>query len=259
MGDAPNPLPDASICLLEGETGTLRRRLSWPQADPMQGTGRVIITGLAFDPNTKHLAALGQRSLDGPPRIVDRGLVVWAVDTGDIVRHWELPSTGRVVFLRQGREVLAGLPSGQLHVHDLESGNLVRQAAPFPALRDFVITRDEQLLVAAGGGAIHVLRLADWTPVATIAKPDQSSVDVLALSPDSRLLASSGTDRRVILWDVQSWKKLAELPTLNSAALSLAFDSTSSHLAIGCTDEFITAWDLGLLRQGLQGLNLDWH
>ncbi|MEM7385382.1 MAG: WD40 repeat domain-containing protein, partial [Verrucomicrobiota bacterium] len=62
------------------------------------------------------------------------------------------------------------------------------------------------------------------------------------LSPDSRLLATAGYDRRVQLWDRASGKRLRTIEGHNGAIYDLAFSPDGKVLASASADETVKLW-----------------
>jgi WD40 repeat protein len=67
----------------------------------------------------------------------------------------------------------------------------------------------------------------------------------VAFSPDGRMLASSGADRKIILWDVERRQEIATL-SQESDVPSVAFNADGSRLASGADDGTIIFWDVSL-------------
>lgn len=80
-----------------------------------------------------------------------------------------------------------------------------------------------------------------------------AAVNAIAFSPDGKTLASSGEDRKIKLWDLDTGRLLLTLSTPNSKAQILVFNPAGKLLASGSTDNIIQLWDLesGKLRQTL--------
>jgi hypothetical protein len=78
------------------------------------------------------------------------------------------------------------------------------------------------------------------------------------LSPDQRLLATLGADRRVVLRDAMSFETLLRFPLWDRTPRNLTFDSTGRQLAIAGTGANVELWDLDALRDGLTEIGLAW-
>jgi WD40 repeat protein len=77
----------------------------------------------------------------------------------------------------------------------------------------------------------------------------KGSLITFAVSPDGTLLATSGLDGRVKIWDVRSGRELDTLHGQLIGFFSLAFSPDGSRLAAGAWDGTITLWDVETRQQ----------
>ena len=82
----------------------------------------------------------------------------------------------------------------------------------------------------------------------------------LAISRDSRVLATSYENGTVTLIDLVTGKGLARLPAPNPLPIGgMCFSEDGSQLAVSCyTHQTIQLWDLRAIRARLKDMNLDW-
>src|SRR5262245_7842286 len=73
----------------------------------------------------------------------------------------------------------------------------------------------------------------------------ETSAQVLtvAFSPDSRMLASGGFDKAVVLWEVASGKERASLAGHTDVISSVSFCSDGKTVASGSWDTTVKLWD----------------
>ncbi len=69
------------------------------------------------------------------------------------------------------------------------------------------------------------------------------AVSVIAYSPDGKLIATGGTDKKVILWDAKDGKLLNVLESHQGVIKSVAFSNNGRFLASGSSDLSVRIWD----------------
>ncbi len=76
-----------------------------------------------------------------------------------------------------------------------------------------------------------------------------SSVNTLAISPDSHTLASGSDDKNIKLWDLNNKKVLASLSGHSQAVKSVAFSPDGKILASASDDKTIKLWQVETLEE----------
>src|SRR5207249_5926150 len=84
-------------------------------------------------------------------------------------------------------------------------------------------------------------------------------VYAMALSADGKLLASTATDKQILIWELPSGKLRHQLRDQPEEIAALAFSPDSNLLASGGGDKVVHLWDMtsGKLRRSLAG-HRDW-
>jgi WD40 repeat protein/DNA-binding SARP family transcriptional activator len=205
----------------------------------------VGLTGVAFSPDGRTLATAA-----------DDGVWLWDLKTR---RRLDLPLSAHggeqvlaVAFSHDGRMLASGGADGTARLW-----NVARRA---PASRPLLMhvdgvngvafSPDDHMLVAAGGGsedasvpsrgAARLWSVPSGRPLGPPFKPTVQTIGDVEFSPDGALLAFTGNDTRVRLWDVQA-RRMAGTPLVAALPLfDVAFSPDGSTLA--------TVGDFGLVR-----------
>ena len=113
-------------------------------------------------------------------------------------------------------------------------------------INDLRFTADGSRLVVAGGvtglyGQAQIWDIETGKSVNTI-RGHRDTLYVALPSPDGKILATAGYDRRIILWDLQTLKQLHVLAEHNGAVYDLAFTPDGKILASASEDTTIKIW-----------------
>ncbi|HEY7426698.1 MAG TPA: serine/threonine-protein kinase [Gemmataceae bacterium] len=159
---------------------------------------------MTFSPDGNWLAAAGE----------DRIVRVWHAASGDL--KWSLPGHGYCVyslsFSPDGATLASGSLDGSIRLWDLASA-------------------EPKSILPANMPPAAKLPYAVWTRHAIF-------------SPRGDLLASSGDQHTVKIWDVASGELRAAFPGHTGDVTALAFASDGRMLASGSADQTVRLWDL---------------
>jgi WD40 repeat protein len=118
--------------------------------------------------------------------------------------------------------------------------------------------RSDRAIVGDRKGALIAVSLPDLKVVHSLAKGHDEAIVSVALSPDARLLASSGMDRRVVLRDSMTFEALLTFPPWTGVVRDLSFDASGRWLAFAGSDSDLCLWDMEMVREELADVGLAW-
>ncbi len=137
-----------------------------------------------------------------------------------------------------------GLPSGQIQIDDLQSGQVIkhigRSSAPVTA-----VAFDPNTIRLVSGGQDGTIKVWDIATGREVAKLTGHIGPVYSVncSPDGARIVSGGNDETIILWDAETFEDVAVLHGHTSYVHSVAFSPDGSQLISGSGDGTIRIWD----------------
>jgi WD40 repeat protein len=160
-----------------------------------------------------------------------------------------------------GSLVATAAGEGGVRLYDAMSGQLLRVIGE-AGDRGVSFSPDGRMLTAAG---FHMDKLVGVFDVKTgrrmlsLAGHTEWEAYASALSPDGKLLASTGTDMQILVWEVTTGKLRHQLKDQPYKIAALAFSPDSRTLASGGGDRVVKLWDMttGNVRRSLAGHG-DW-
>lgn len=251
---------DGAVRIWDADTGALRQLLRQPVAiagADLDAAGRRLVT-------VDRLGAMRVWDVDAParaPRAIahrgqltqlaisadgarvttagSAGVQVWDAATG--ARELDLAGAGvtvQAVRSRDGRWIATSHTAGSAQLWSGRTGAWITALPHFGATIEYVgLSADGTRAVTAGNSQVSVWDTATGARLRVIAV-DRATF--AALSPDhQRLIADS--DTRAVLFDVESGKRLAELPHA-TARIEASFSGDSTRVLTTSADRAVGVW-----------------
>jgi WD40 repeat protein len=159
----------------------------------------------------------------------------------------EIPLISAAAVLSDGTVALGN--SGFVELLDPENSRQIGRLE-FPGSRVTALRLSDcqrYLMVGASqvgvGGEVHVVDTKSYEVVVRLAG-HSDAVYALALSPDGRLLASGGYDRKIILWDVAAGSEVARFAGHQAAIYDVDFHPSGTALASASADNTVKLWQV---------------
>jgi len=112
------------------------------------------------------------------------------------------------------------------------------------------------LAVAGSGNTIDVYQPTLGVKVKTLTGGHKDDVLAVRFSPDNRLLATGGVDKRILIWDIASGTVIREMTGHTDYVRDLDFSPDGFYVASASWDGHAIIWETGT---GRQVLDLDRH
>lgn len=198
--------------------------------------------------------------------------ILWDVESGKPRSRISQPGAfinfDKMAFTANGRYVVIRNSShDEAIVLDMEQGQIARR---YPE-SDKRYRSDSYWLLAAPDGGVVLLNATydgSYRLIDPVSSKEQlrwadspGYITTAALSPDGNLLATSGEDRSVSLWDVSDGQLITRLDHHSGSVNEISFSTDGERMLSASSDGSVGIWDLSknrLLASLLSFSNGDW-
>lgn len=168
-----------------------------------------------------------------------------------------------VAITPDGTEIASGSFDGTIKIWNLKTGELIQTLTGHSDAGEIIssiaISPDGKTLVSSSnsyGGTIKVWDLSTGFLLYTL-KAQGVGVSVVAISPDSQLLASGGEDGSIKLWNLELGQSLGTFSGHFGRVFSVAFSGNGELFASGGEDGSIHLWNLKKIKGIVSFNNLE--
>ncbi|MDJ0752143.1 MAG: protein kinase [Ardenticatenaceae bacterium] len=185
----------------------------------------------------------------------DHTVRIWDVATGELLRLWTAHGEGNsggyffgivdVAYDPTGTRITTAGADGVAKVWDTNTGDeLISLEGHTAGLHTVDFSPNGRYIATGSDSGDGTARVWDALSGETVHILDQGNrVWGVAFSPDSRLLATSGSGGIVKLWDLETGEEIFTLPSHNATVGSVNFTEDGSQL-ITSGGDFTRVWDV---------------
>ena len=232
------------------------------------------VSVLAYSPD-------GQTLISGSS---DQTVRFWKVATGKELRQWRVGHIDALALSPDGKTLAVAVSEGWIRLYEVDTGKEIRRLPGHQVRLNEVdatgklqpgseyvgntagvtFSPDGRSLASVGGMLDCTLRLWDVTTGkerlrrrAHEGKEDHDWVQSeigkckkggkwVTFSPDGKVLASAGSDDKIILWDAATGKEIGRFEGHTDSVFCVAFSPDGKTLASASADKSVLLWDATL-------------
>ena len=256
LAQSPNLLDRAALLAIEAG-----RRAPGLEADRALRQTLAILPLMLSDQVQQQTNQVVAISPDGEQAAAggDDGVVkIWRVASGESVAEFSLKTPITDLAFNPDGTMLAGASLGAVKL--LLPGEHREKLLTRQETSSLHFSANGNMLITAGKNGVSVWSVSSGGRIREF--PLNGGVDALAVSPDSRLVATGGAGNIIRVWDLKTGEQRMEgrldagpasqplrLASRYSGVTALAFDKDGKYVASGGRDHKVRVWDVATGRE----------
>ncbi len=151
-----------------------------------------------------------------------------------------------LAWTKDGRTLFVGTEKSGLIIYDVENKRVLANPGGELQIQALALSPDEKTLAVgiANDNSIRFIDPQTGDLMSTLTPTHDNWVQVLAFSPDGKVLASSGDDGQILLWDVATGQEIKQLYKGKYWIWGMAFSPDGKSLLAGFdTESTFRVWD----------------
>ncbi len=194
------------------------------------------VTSLNFSKNNKYIISCGK----------DYSARIWNIDTPANSKvysmHFE-PVTS--AFLDgSGKNIITSSTDGTIRFTNVADSRKSKIIKVGKSISDVLMSKDNKFYYAAvKGGTIAKIEVGSTKTIEEMVG-HKDEINALDISTDGRILASAGSDKMIILWDLTTGKELKRLMGFEWKVTSVEFSSDGKYVVGGCNEGTTKLFDV---------------
>jgi RNA polymerase sigma factor (sigma-70 family) len=203
------------------------------------------VLAVALSSDGKYLSSIGS----------DSSVRIWNAAEGEL-RHAfpgignDINSLGNVVlhFSSDGKVLTACVPDG-VHQWETASGKELRKPQKPTGFMYWMsaMSPDEKYIARYAVGMVQRIEIVDAKTEKVVFPFEELNVAAMAVSPDSKLLATAGNDKVIHLWDMKTAKEVRKIEGHSAGVAFLFFTPDGKGIVSAARDphdRFISIWNV---------------
>ena len=195
------------------------------------------VNAVAISPSGNIVASAGQ----------DQVIKLWNASDGSLIKNLKGHSDeiNALAFSPGGSKLASAAGDGKIKFWTVPGGELAKTIDSGMGVNSVRFSPDGQTLASAAFGVVKLWSVSSGEQVKSFKAPLLMSISSVAISPDGKMLAASGSNYIINVWDLKAGKIERSIygPVPTSSANAITFSPGGGLIAVAGSDKQVKLWN----------------